>query len=293
MLQACARAVDFKVGHHLARDTSVWQLLVLRFGRRSGSQLLRRADRWYNSSRGNARHEVIRSMLQSPPTRVGLASSHSAACRDCVFALHLIGNPHYGFFRDELYFIICGRHLEWGLCRPATHRAPFRGRFADVWSFPCASARGASLFRGRRSVRQLFARRGTWCDDLRPDHHRPSCILYAVLMDFGMKVSPDMVGLWLWPLLALYTLRLTKGADPRWWLAVGAITGICLQSKYSVLSLLQRCWPVCCLHLSAGSCSRTGSSRVSPRRAHRIAEFFVASTSRIPDGGAASQRSSR
>ncbi len=23
---------------------------------------------------------------------------------------HLIANPHYGFFRDELYFIVCGRH---------------------------------------------------------------------------------------------------------------------------------------------------------------------------------------
>ena len=22
--------------------------------------------------------------------------------------MHLAGNPHYGFFRDELYFIICG-----------------------------------------------------------------------------------------------------------------------------------------------------------------------------------------
>ena len=56
-----------------------------------------------------------------------------------------------------------------------------------------------------------------------------------VLMNFGMKVSPDMVGLWLWPLAALYTLRLIRGADPRGWLAVGAIIGVCLQSKYSVL----------------------------------------------------------
>src|ERR1700720_3996440 len=31
-----------------------------------------------------------------------------------VFLIHLFGNPHYGFFRDELYFIICGFHPQFG-----------------------------------------------------------------------------------------------------------------------------------------------------------------------------------
>ncbi|MGA7200796.1 MAG: hypothetical protein WBX26_03125, partial [Candidatus Cybelea sp.] len=31
-----------------------------------------------------------------------------------TFVLHLAANPHYGFFRDELYFIICGFHPAWG-----------------------------------------------------------------------------------------------------------------------------------------------------------------------------------
>ena len=31
-----------------------------------------------------------------------------------TFALHLWVNGSYGYFRDELYFIVCGRHLAWG-----------------------------------------------------------------------------------------------------------------------------------------------------------------------------------
>jgi hypothetical protein len=48
-------------------------------------------------------------------------------------------------------------------------------------------------------------------------------------------VTTDVVGLWLWPLTALYVIRIVKGGNPRLWLAVGAIVGVGLECKYSIL----------------------------------------------------------
>ena len=152
-----------------------------------------------------------------------------------AFLLHLIGNPHYGFFRDELYFIVCGQHPQWNYVdQPPV--APLLAAASQLF--------GPSLVL-LRAVPAFFAGAGVYVTCLLAVELGGAAFsqiiaalvvfFIPVLTDFGMKVSPDMVGLWLWPLLALYTLRLTKGADRRWWLAIGAITGICIQSKYSVL----------------------------------------------------------
>jgi hypothetical protein len=43
-------------------------------------------------------------LLDHPAALLGLAA----------LALHLWVNGSYGYFRDELYFIVCGRHPAWG-----------------------------------------------------------------------------------------------------------------------------------------------------------------------------------
>ncbi len=151
--------------------------------------------------------------------------------------VHLAGNPHYGFFRDELYFIVCGFHPAWG--------------YVDQPPVVPLLAAGSQLFGHSlfllRAIPAVFAAASVYA----------TCLIAAelgggafaeffaalvaaftpVLMDFGTKLTTDTVGLLLWPLLALYVLRIVKGADPRWWIAVGAILGIGLESKYSVAFL--------------------------------------------------------
>ncbi len=146
---------------------------------------------------------------------------------------HLAGNPHYGFFRDELYFIICGFHPAWG--------------YVDQPPVVPLLAAGSQLFGHSlfllRAVPAIFAAAGVYVTCLLVTEMGGGAfaqivaalaVFFAnVLMSFGMKVGPDMVGLWLWPLTALYVLRIAKGADPRWWLAAGAALGVSLESKYS------------------------------------------------------------
>jgi dolichyl-phosphate-mannose-protein mannosyltransferase len=157
-----------------------------------------------------------------------------AAAALATLVVHLIANPHYGFFRDELYFVICGFRPAWG--------------YVDQPPIVPLLAAGSQLFGHSlfllRAVPAIFAAASVYTTCLvavelgggifAESFAAIVAAVTPVLMHFGTTTSTDIVGLWLWPLTALYVLRIVKGADPRWWLAVGAIAGIGLESKYSM-----------------------------------------------------------
>jgi hypothetical protein len=167
-------------------------------------------------------------------TTLGLPTIPAAAALTTLI-VHLIANPHYGFFRDELYFVICGFRPAWGYVdQPPV--VPLLAAGSQIF--------GHSLFL-LRAIPAFFAAASVYTTCLivielgGGAYAQAFAALVAgvtpVLMDFGTKVTTDVVGLWLWPLAALYVLRIVRGADPRWWLAVGAIVGVAIESKYSVL----------------------------------------------------------
>jgi hypothetical protein len=144
-----------------------------------------------------------------------------------VFLAHVVANPHYGYFRDELYFIICGRHPQWGyvdqpplvpLLAAGTQLAGHS--LVALRAVPALTCLLVAEFGGGAFAQALAA------------------LLFfftPVLASFGMKVGTDEAGLVLWPLLALLIVRITRGADPRLWLLGGVVAGLSFESKYSIL----------------------------------------------------------
>ena len=152
-----------------------------------------------------------------------------------TLALHLIANPHYGFFRDELYFIVCGFRPDWGY----VDQPPL---------VPLLSAGtqllGTSLFL-LRALAALFAAASVYVAVLFAAElgagefaQALTALLVAfvpVLNSFGTKVSTDMPGLFLWPLIALLVARIANGASPRLWIWAGVAFGIAAEAKYTVV----------------------------------------------------------
>jgi hypothetical protein len=150
-----------------------------------------------------------------------------------TFAVHLAANPHYGFYQDELYFIICGFHPDWGYVdQPPL--VPLLSAASQLF--------GHSLF-AIRALPAIFAAAGVYVTCLFVVEIGGGAFAQAlaalatatmpILMAFGTKVSTDMPGLAIWPAIALVAARIANGGDPRLWLAAGALAGIGSEGKYT------------------------------------------------------------
>ena len=155
------------------------------------------------------------------------------------FLLHALANGHYGFFRDELYFMVCGDHPAFGYVdQPpvvpllASWSHALSGDF--LWGFRllpalvisatvAATAEFARLVGGGR-----FAQ---WLAGL-------SVLLGPVFLLWGVLFFTDLFQPLTWLGLAWVLVRLEQTGDERWWLVFGAIAGFSFESKYSVAFFL-------------------------------------------------------
>jgi hypothetical protein len=149
--------------------------------------------------------------------------------------VHLLANPHYGVFRDELYFIVCGLHPALGyvdqpplipLIAAASYKL-FGVALTPLRLFP-ALAMAATVALTAEFARFLGG--GRFAQILAG----LAALAAPILLVDGLLMSTDCLQPLTWLACAYLVARLARGGDRRLWLALGAVVGISLWSKYLI-----------------------------------------------------------
>lgn len=141
----------------------------------------------------------------------------------------------YGIFRDELYYLACGRRLAWGYVDHPPGIALvarlaellFGGWLPGLRLLPALAAAGTVLLVGD-SARALGG--GRWAR-LLAQLFAATAPIYLSLFTILSMNALDVV---IWAGLARLALALLAGADPRLWLGFGALAGAGLLTKLDV-----------------------------------------------------------
>jgi Dolichyl-phosphate-mannose-protein mannosyltransferase len=149
---------------------------------------------------------------------------------------HLLTNSRYGFHRDELQFLSDARHLDWGFVAypPLT---PFVERISmAVFGLNMVGLRLASVLAQASAViitgltaRELGGGR------LSQTIAALTVALSPLPLFEGTEFQYTTFDYLWWVLLAYLVIRLLKTENPRWWLAIGAVAGVGLMTKYAIL----------------------------------------------------------
>jgi hypothetical protein len=168
------------------------------------------------------------------PLSWGLVALLAGLC----LAAHMAASGAYGYFRDELYFLDCGRHLAWGY----VDDAPMIALFARIGlllggSLPAIRLLPALAGAGTVALAMVLARElggGRFAQAL-----AGLCTLAApvFLALQGMLYSSGFEPLF-WMGCVVVLLRLLRGGDARLWLAFGAVAGLGIEARYSTLLFL-------------------------------------------------------
>jgi Dolichyl-phosphate-mannose-protein mannosyltransferase len=156
-----------------------------------------------------------------------------------IAILHLLTNSRYGFHRDELQFLSDAVHLDWGFV-PYPPLTPLLEHI--LLSIFGLSMVGLRLFAVLAQATAIVAV-GLMARDL--GGGRVALVTSALAVAFapislfeGTEFQYTTFDYLWWILIAWFTIRLLKTGNPRWWLAIGAVVGVGLQTKYAIVFLV-------------------------------------------------------
>jgi hypothetical protein len=171
----------------------------------------------------------------SPPRRTRFSESALIAFFSAVALLiHLLTNGHYGYFRDELYYIACGRHLALGYVdQPPLSILLLRlseallGNSLFAIRLLPALAGGTTVALTGAIARELGGR--GWAIALGCAATLSALFYLAVGNFFSMNAFEPLF----WMGCVYLFVLIINGGSPILWLWFGALLGLGLENKHS------------------------------------------------------------
>ena len=149
--------------------------------------------------------------------------------------VHIVTAGRYGYFRDELYFLDCGRHLDWGY----VDCAPLIALIAKVallfgGSLPVLRSLAALAGAARVALTMLLARElggGRFSQAL-----AGLCALSApVYLGTDSILTMNGFETLFWMGCVFFLIRIVRTGDSRLWVWFGVLAGLGLENKHSTL----------------------------------------------------------
>ena len=150
--------------------------------------------------------------------------------------LHFLFNRGYGYFRDELYYAVCGQHLAWGyvdhapLVAVVAHftRAILGDSLAALRFVPALSG-AAKVVTAGWMAREMGGGR------LAQFFAAVTTLIAPIYLTFDNFLSMNAFEPVFWMLCAAVVVRILNGGDRRLWLLFGLVAGLGLLNKHSML----------------------------------------------------------
>lgn len=145
----------------------------------------------------------------------------------------------YGWHRDELYFLQCGKRLAWGYVDQPPF-TPFIARVANelfgtnlvgLRLFPALATGGVVLLAAATARELGGGERATVVA-------AASAAVSPLFLGMGHLLSTATFDLLSWTAITYLVVRLLRRDDDRLWLAVGAVAGVGLLNKHTVVFVM-------------------------------------------------------
>jgi len=168
--------------------------------------------------------------------RVALTATAVIVCVSaCKLLVHLCAGRHYGYFVDELYYLACSRHLDWGFVDqpPLIALITWIGRSLLGDSLPAIRFLPALAGACEVALTALIAR------ELGGKRFAQGLAALGALAAPGILATDNFLSMnafepLFWMGCAWILIRIVKTGNPRLWIWFGILAGFGLENKYSM-----------------------------------------------------------